>query len=305
MSDRVPLTLAHSPDPDDAFMWWPLTGLGGGPCVETGLFDFELVTDDIESLNQQAESRRHDITAVSIAHYPAIRDHYILTACGASVGDGYGPKLITRGGVTLDGLRRDTPIIAVPGERTTALACSRLLLGDGMQFEAIPFDQIEDAVESGQFLAGVVIHEGQLTCEGRGLEILVDLGAWWQETRGLLLPLGGNVAARDLETLHGPGTLSVLARVLRDSVRYAMEHREQSLEWALQFGRGIDLSQADRFVEMYVNKWTLDFGDDGRLAVQTFLNEAAGAHVVRPPGIVDFASPAASGSMGNNVGVIG
>ena len=304
MTDALALTLAHSPDPDDAFMWWPLVGLAdSGPRIDTGGFAFRLVMDDIESLNQLAESRHYDITAVSVAHYPRIRDDYILTACGASIGDGYGPKLIARPGTSLASVESQAPVIAVPGERTTALACARLMLGPRMQWASVPFDAIEDAVESGQYEAGVVIHEGQLTCEDRGLVILADLGAWWRQTHDLLLPLGGNVAARDLEQRGGPGTLRRLARVLHDSVVYAMHHRDESLAWALQFGRGIDAAQADQFVEMYVNAWTLDFGPEGRLAVQRFLDEAHAAQLMPSPGIVDFARPASAGESDLECGV--
>lgn len=290
--DRLTITLAHSPDPDDAFMWWPLVGLdGAGPAIDTGRFDFQLETDDIESLNASAEDSVYDVTAISIAQYPQVRSQYILTACGASVGDGYGPKLVTLPGVGLERIREERPLIAVPGERTTALATSRLLLGESMRWEAIPFDQIDAAVLDGRFQAGVVIHEGQLTCERSGLEIVVDLGAWWQETRGTILPLGGNVAKRDLEQRGGDGTLASLSGVLRASLDHALSNREASLEWALKFGRGIDKADADRFVEMYVNRWTLEFGEDGEAAVQSFLDQANQAGILGNPGTVDFARP--------------
>ena len=188
---KLAITLAHSPDPDDAFMWWPLVGLNGdGPAIDTGHFDFELVTDDIESLNRQAESGRWDVTAISIAQYPQVRQAYVLTGCGASVGDGYGPKLVARPGTSLEQLRRDESVIAVPGERTTALAVSRLLLGADMRWKAVPFDRIEAAVLDGEFDAGVVIHEGQLTCERIGLEILVDLGPGGKRLGGYCCLLG-------------------------------------------------------------------------------------------------------------------
>jgi 1,4-dihydroxy-6-naphthoate synthase len=297
--DRLPITLAHSPDPDDAFMWWPLVGLdGNGPAIDTGRFDITLETDDIESLNAASERGQYDVTAISIAQYPRVRQQYILTACGASIGDGYGPKLVTRPGVGLDRIVAEQPVIAVPGERTTALATSRLLLGGSMRWEAIPFDEIDTAVLEGRYLAGVVIHEGQLTCERNGLEIVIDLGAWWQETRGLILPLGGNVAKRDLEGRGGPGTLRALAGVLRASLDHALANRDASLEWAMQFGRGIDRADADRFVEMYVNRWTLEFGSDGEQAVQIFLAQAHAAGVLDNPGMVDFARPMVAGPAG-------
>lgn len=297
--DRVPITLAHSPDPDDAFMWWPLIGLdGNGPAIDTGRFDFQLETDDIESLNKLAEDGVYDVTAISIAQYPQVRSRYILTSCGASVGDGYGPKLVALPGVSLDRIREENPVIAVPGDRTTALATSRLLLGESMRWEAIPFDQIDAAVLDGRFQAGVVIHEGQLTCERNGLEIVVDLGAWWHETRGTILPLGGNVVKRDLEERCGAGTLSTIAGVLRASLDHALSNREASLEWALKFGRGIDKADADRFVEMYVNRWTLEFGVDGEAAVQTILEQAHKAGILDSPGVVDFARPMVAGTTG-------
>ncbi len=294
MPEPMKLTLAHSPDPDDAFMWWPLVGLdGAGPAIDTGPFQFELVTDDIEALNAQAEDGRWDVTAISIAQYPKVRSTYALTACGASIGDGYGPKLVAPAGVTLECIRQDAPEIAVPGERTTALAATRLLLGPSMRWRAVPFDQIERAVLAGDHAAGVVIHEGQLTCERKGLSILVDLGAWWRQTRGLLLPLGGNAVRRSLEQRGGPGTLARLAGVLRASLDHALAERETSLTWAMQFGRGIERADADRFVEMYVNAWTLDFGDDGARAVAGLLGEAHAAGMLPDPGIVDFVRPVA------------
>ncbi len=294
MPEPLRLTLAHSPDPDDAFMWWPLVGLdGGGPAIDTGPFAFELVTDDIETLNSQAELGTWDITAISIAQYPAVRSTYALTACGASIGDGYGPKLVAPAGATQESITDGSPEIAVPGQRTTALAVSRLLLGPSMRWQAVPFDQIEDAVLAGDFAAGVVIHEGQLTCERKGLSILVDLGAWWRQTRGLLLPLGGNAAKRDLEERGGPGTLARLATVLRASLDHALADRDTSLNWAMQFGRGIKRADADRFVEMYVNAWTLDFGEDGERAVAGLLGEAHAAGIVPDPGMVDFVRPEA------------
>ena len=297
--DRLPITLAHSPDPDDAFMWWPLVGLGDdGPAIDTGRFDFKLAMDDIESLNIASERGEYDVTAISIAQYPNVRERYILTACGASIGDGYGPKLVTLPGMGLDRIRDERPVIAVPGDRTTALASSRLLLGESMRWEAVPFDEIDAAVLDGRYLAGVVIHEGQLTCERNGLEIVRDLGAWWQETRGLILPLGGNVAKRDLQSRGGPGTLAALAGVLKASLEHALEHREASLEWAMRFGRGIDRADADRFVEMYVNRWTLEFGQDGEAAVQTFLGQAHEAGILKNPGMVDCARPMVAGGAG-------
>ncbi len=292
MTNPLHLTLGHSPDPDDAFMWWPLVGIDGtGPAIDTGEFTFDLVTDDIESLNARALRGDLDITAISIAHYPAVHDAYVLTACGASVGDGYGPKLVTAHPTTVDDLREARPVIAVPGEHTTALATTKLLLGADLQWEAVDFETIPDAVREGRFDAGVVIHEGQLTFADSGLHLVEDLGAWWQREHGLPLPLGGNAAKRDIDQRGGPGTLAALALVLRRSVEHAMANRETSLAWAQQFGRGIDLATADTFVEMYVNRWTLDFGPQGRAALRGFL-DAVHASGGPDPGSIDIVAPA-------------
>jgi 1,4-dihydroxy-6-naphthoate synthase len=286
-----PVTLGHSPDPDDAFMWWPLTGLDGrGPAIDVGRFEFTLETDDIESLNCRAEDGELDITAISIAHWPTVRDTYALTACGASVGDGYGPKLVARTPMTPQTLSATPSRIAVPGERTTALATAKLLLGDIHEWVVLPFETIGDAVGAGEVDAGVVIHEGQLTFEGDGLHLVQDLGQWWSAKHNLPLPLGGNVVRRDLEQRGGRGTLVALADVLRRSVDHALENREASLAWAQQFGRGIDMATADAFVAMYVNKWTLDFGPRGRAALVVFL-EAVHRAGGLDPGVIDIISP--------------
>ena len=304
MSGMLALTLGHSPDPDDAFMWWPLTGIdGAGPAIDTAPFDFTLVTDDIESLNMRALHGDLDVTAISIAHYPHVHDTYVLTACGASVGDGYGPKLVAAAPTTVEALRRSKPCIAVPGEHTTALATTRLLLGPDVRWEAVPFETIPERVKDGGFEAGVVIHEGQLTFGDSGLHLVQDLGSWWQSLHGLVLPLGGNVAKRDIDARGGRGTLSALAGVLRRSVEHAMENRATSLAWAQQFGRGIDLATADSFVEMYVNRWTLDFGQSGRAALRTFLqavHEAGGPD----PGPIDIVSPLSSTSADDTLSTV-
>jgi 1,4-dihydroxy-6-naphthoate synthase len=291
MSAKLALTLGHSPDPDDAFMWWPLTGIdGAGPAIDTGPFDFTVVTDDIESLNRRALHGELDITAISIAHYPQVHDTYVLTACGASVGDGYGPKLVAASPMTIDELRASKACIAVPGEHTTALATTKLLLGQDVQWQAVPFETIGQRVRDGLFQAGVVIHEGQLTFGDSGLHLVQDLGAWWHALHGLVLPLGGNVAKRDIEDRGGPGSLQALAGVLLGSVEHAMANREVSLAWAQRFGRGIDLATADAFVELYVNRWTLDFGASGRAALRIFLgavHDAGGPD----PGSIDIVEP--------------
>lgn len=271
------ITLAHSPDPDDAFMWWPLIDVdGSGPSIDIGEYEFQLITKDIEQLNVESERGNYDITAMSIAHYPSVADQYVLTACGASLGDGYGPKIVSSEKVELNNLLANKPNFAVPGERTSALAALRIL-ADQRHFEwhSINFSEIMDEVKSKRFDAGVVIHEGQLTYEQHGLFEICDLGNWWKEETGLPLPLGGNAMKRDIETRFGAGSVEQISALLLNSIEYALNHREQSLNWAIQWGRGIDIACTDEFVDMYVNKWTLDFGDVGKKAVQEFLNRGS------------------------------
>jgi len=276
------LTLAHSPDPDDAFMWWPLVDIdGSGPALDTGDFSFEIVMEDIETLNEKAECGEFDITAISIAQYPTVSKLYDLTACGASLGDGYGPKVVSSSVVNMDDLIASTPLFAVPGERTSALATLRVLAGERpLKWESVPFTEIMDQVSSGNFDAGVVIHEGQLTYEEHSLYEVCDLGAWWLKKTGLPLPLGGNAIKRDVDRRFGEGATKQITVLLLDSIRHAMDNREQSLLWAARWGRGIDLAHTDEFVEMYVNRWTLDFEERGREAVKTFLSEAAKVQAV-------------------------
>jgi len=279
---RQPITLAHSPDPDDAFMWWPLADIdGNGPSLPVGEFEFELVMKDIETLNSEAEQGLYDITAISIAQYPTVASIYDLTACGASLGDGYGPKIVTKNKLSLDELLASNPTIAVPGLRTTALASLRILAGERpISWEPVPFTEIMDAVIDGTFDAGVVIHEGQLTYEEVGLHEVCDLGAWWKNKTNLPLPLGGNAIKRDMDQRLGEGATKKITTLLLQSIEYAMANREKSLAWASQWGRGIDIACTDAFVEMYVNRWTLDFGDRGKQAVYAFLEEAAKVNAV-------------------------
>lgn len=284
------LRLAHSPDPDDAFMWWPLVGLGeGGPEVDTGRWTFELVTGDIESLNLEAERGTWEITAISCAQYPRVADRYAFTACGASMGDGYGPKLVTREACSLESLLAGSPKVLVPGERTSALATLRMMCrGADITWEAVDFETIGDRVAAGDADAGVLIHEGQLTFGDQGLHLVADLGAWWEAETGLPLPLGGNVIRRDLEQQWGPGTLGEITGILHRSVEWALQNRERALEYAMTFGRGIDRDCADEFVEMYVNRWTLDFQERGREAVRRFLGDSAEIGCLPHAPSVDF-----------------
>ena len=257
------IRIAHSPDSDDAFMFY---GLAKG-LVPTDGFEIEHVLSDIESLNRAAFEGRYEISAVSFHAYAHLTDRYILLPHGASMGDRYGPVVVARqdGPSSLDGIR-----VAVPGELTTALLALRLF-DPRVQYTVMPFDAIQPAVHEGRADAGLLIHEGQLTYAEEGLKKIVDLGEWWSSrTGGLPLPLAGNVIRRDL----GPEMVSKVSRVLHVSIAYALNHRDEALDYALQFGRGLDRGKADRFVGMYVNDLTLDYGERGRTALQRLLDEA-------------------------------
>lgn len=296
-ADRLTLHIGHSPDPDDAFMWFPLANdtntLGPDnrpltPRIDTGRFDFIHVLQDIQSLNQRAENAELEITAISIAQYPFVAKDYALTSCGSSMGDNYGPMVVAPADrkLSVDDLRKVK--IAVPGERTTAFLTLSLLLGKGaFSYEVVPFDQIIDAVNEGRFDAGLIIHEGQLTYSRSGLACIVDLGKWWKEKYDLPLPLGGNAIRRDL----GKEALPEICTVLQRSIEYALKHREESIQYALGFGRGLDTALADEFVGMYVNQWTLDYGQVGRKAVNQLLGDAAKAGLTPDVGEVDFVHP--------------
>jgi len=218
---------------------------------------------------------------MSCAQYPRVCNRYVLTACGASMGDGYGPKIIARRELDLQQLAAGDVRIAIPGTRTSAWTALQLMLGpSAIRAEAVPFDAIISRVAAGEFDAGLVIHEGQITYESAGLRLVADLGQWWKARTGLPLPLGVNAVRRDLDEIHGSGTIRALAGLLRRSVEFAMANRTQALEYALQFGRDLDQSLAGRFVDMYVNKWTLQFGRLGEQAITRFLTEAAQAGIL-------------------------
>ncbi|TVQ34234.1 MAG: ABC transporter substrate-binding protein, partial [Phycisphaeraceae bacterium] len=292
-NDRPVLTIGHSPDPDDAFMWWPLGDASQGrpPVIDTGGFLFTPVAEDIESLNRRAAERGDlDFTAISIRNYPSVRDRYILTACGASMGDGYGPKVVARRGES-DGvawLTRDDVRIAIPGVRTSAWLALRLCAGTSLRHVETPFERIIDEVASGQIEAGLVIHEGQLTYEDSGLELVVDLGAWWKGETGLPLPLGGNAARRDLDERLGDGAGRRLEAVLRASIEHAMAQRAEGVELAMAHARGISRERADRFISMYVNDLTIDAGERGAGAIRAFLGRGAAAGLCEDPGGVEL-----------------
>jgi 1,4-dihydroxy-6-naphthoate synthase len=279
MDHRATLRLGHSPDPDDAFMWWPLLELGGRPApVSSPRFRFEAVPADIEALNRRARAGDDllEISAFSCATYARIADRYALTACGSSVGDGYGPKVVAR--TPRDAAALRGAHVAIPGEGTTAFLVTNLLVGPGaFRATAVPFKEIPQRVAAGEFDAGVVIHEGQLTFERDGLVLVEDLGRWWKARTGLPLPLGANGVLRALDRLHGPGTMQEVAVLLERSIRHALAHREESIRYAMRFADGMTEELADRFVGMYVNRWTIDYGPDGRRAVRALLDAAADA----------------------------
>jgi 1,4-dihydroxy-6-naphthoate synthase len=272
------LTIAHSPDSDDAFMFY---GLASG-AIDTEGFEIEQVLSDIETLNRAAVSGTYEVTAVSFHAYAHLADKYALLPHGASMGDGYGPMVVVRkddGPQTLDNVT-----VAIPGLWTTAWLALQLYQ-PGLKYRVLPFDQILEAVRDGEAEAGLLIHEGQLTYADEGLRKLVDLGEWWGErTGGLPLPLGGNVIRRDL----GAETMRRVSRLLHASIAYALDHRADALAYAQQFGRGLDEARTDRFVGMYVNGLTLDYGERGRTAVRRLFEESWQARLVPQPVDVEF-----------------
>jgi 1,4-dihydroxy-6-naphthoate synthase len=276
MTKRL-ITVGHSPDPDDAFMFYALAH----DKIDTGDLTFRHELQDIETLNRRALRGELEVTAISIHAYAFLLDKYALLPSGCSMGDRYGPMVVARRPLKIDDLRHTR--IAVPGTMTTAFLALRLLAGE-FPYEVVPFDQIIAAVADGRFDAGLIIHEGQLTFRNQGLQLIVDLGVWWQEQTGLPLPLGGNAVRRDL----GRDTIRHISRLLKQSIQYALEHRQDALSYALQYARDMDRSLADRFVGMYVNDWTLDYGPRGRAAVQRLLEEGHRAGVIPSPVAVEF-----------------
>ncbi len=259
-------TLAHSPDPDDAFMFYALAR----DKIDTGGMTFKHVLSDIQTLNEKAMESAYDITAISFHAYAHLQDRYVLLRCGSSFGDGYGPIVVSRearGPITPAQLAGKA--IAIPGKMTSAYLLLRLYAGD-VATKVFPFDEIPAAVAEGKADAGLLIHEGQLTYSDAGLNKIADLGEWWKQDTGLPVPLGGNAIRRDL----GPELIGRLATVLKQSIEYALAHRSDALEYALEFGRGLDPALGDEFVGMYVNDLTLDMGDDGLRAVQLLLDRA-------------------------------
>jgi len=273
------LKLGHSPDPDDAFMFYALAR----NLIPTAGWQFEHILQDIQSLNEMAMRGELDITAISIHAYPYVKDKYALLNCGASMGDGYGPMVVAREPITVESLKGKE--ILVPGEMTTAFLVLSLLLGKGgFSHRVVMFDQIIQMVAAGQADAGLIIHEGQLTFQELNLCKIVDLGQWWQDHTGLPLPLGGNAITRGL----GQQDASEVASVLKNSIEYALAHRQEAVQHSLAFARDLSAAQADQFVGMYVNKWTLDFGDLGRQAVRELLERGQRAGLVPDSGGISF-----------------
>jgi 1,4-dihydroxy-6-naphthoate synthase len=271
------ITIAHSPDSDDAFMFYGLARGG----VPTGELEVSHVLTDIETLNRHAQEGRHEVTAISFHAYPYVADKYALMPCGGSVGDGYGPLLVAREPLSAE--EAASREVAVPGTLTSAYLALKLF-APGARTRVVPFDRILDEVREGRADAGLVIHEGQLTYGGHGLHKVADLGAWWKQETGLPLPLGGNAVRRDL----GLEMMQRLTRLVRETVRHSLAHRPQALEYAMSFARGMDPGVADRFVGMWVNDMTLELGERGRRAVQEFLDRGVEAGVLPRRVSVDF-----------------
>jgi 1,4-dihydroxy-6-naphthoate synthase len=345
------LTLAHSPDPDDAFMWWPITGkvqapalddplaiptteLPGrafdvsafprvleSPTIDTGRFAFRAFPADIERLNRHAAApgETHalfDITALSFRAYCDVKHLYAITSCGSSFGDGFGPKVVARleplpgrpGVRTEDHLRHPSVRIAIPGRRTTAFLVLAMILGekdlaDSSRFVELPFEQIIPAVARGDADVGLVIHEGQVLYEQAGLSLILDVGAWWTSRTGLPLPLGANAIRRDLDDRFGAGTMREVTRTLYASVLYALAHRAEALDYTLPFAlanslksecnasTGPSRDQVDRYVEMYVNPWTVDMQDTGRESLRRLLTQGHSLGLCPDPGALDIVRP--------------
>ena len=271
------IKLAHSPDSDDAFMFYALATHK----LSTPGYKFTHILSDIQSLNEAALRETYDVTAVSFAAYPSLRDKYVLLDCGASFGEGYGPIVVSSKSLKPQDLKGKR--IGVPGLKTSAYLTMKLFEPD---FEAVvmPFDKIMEAVKNEMVEAGLLIHEGQLFFPQLGLHRIVDLGVWWQERTGMPLPLGGNAVRRSL----GPDIGRLISRTIRDSVSYGLEHREEALNYAMQFAREMDTELADKFVGMYVNKWTLGYGEKGKKAVRDLIERGTAAGLLPGPPTVEF-----------------
>jgi len=277
------IRVGHSPDPDDAFMFHALAN----DKFPTGDLKFVHQLEDIETLNRRAMNGELEVSAVSIHAYSYLLDKYALLPSGCSMGDHYGPMVVARTPMTVGDLPALT--VAVPGTLTTAFLTLKLLYAsigatDKLRFEVVPFDEIIPAVQSGQYDAGLIIHEGQLTFRNQGLHLVVDLGVWWQDRTGLPLPLGGNVVRKDL----GTETMQRISVLIKQSIQYSLDHRADALQYALQYARDMDVTLADKFVGMYVNDWTLDYGERGRAAVKALLDAGHAAGIIPTPTAAEF-----------------
>jgi 1,4-dihydroxy-6-naphthoate synthase len=272
------ISIAHSPDSDDAFMFY---GLATNKIRVPG-YRFSHTLCDIETLNRRAQDEAFfDVSAISFHAYPYVQKNYTLMGCGGSVGEGYGPMIVSSRHLNLSDL--DTIKVAVPGTLTTAYLALKVFNAK-IVTETVPFDQIIPAILAGKFDAGLIIHEGQLTYSSSGLYRVLDLGVWWKEATGLVLPLGGNAIRRSL----GAEAHKIISKALRDSIQHALDHREQALEYAMQFARDLDSSLANRFVSMYVNDRTLDYGADGRKAIRKLLDLGHERGIIPIAPLVDF-----------------
>jgi 1,4-dihydroxy-6-naphthoate synthase len=271
------ITVAHSPDSDDAFMFYALATNK----VRVPGLKFSHTLTDIETLNRKAMEGFYDVSAISFHAYPYVQDKYALMPCGGSVGEQYGPMVISPRMVGLEDLKRMK--IAVPGTMTTAYLALKLF-APAIETAVVPFDRIIPEVLAGKYEAGLIIHEGQLTYERSGLKRILDLGKWWHEQTGLPLPLGGNAIRRDL----GAELIAQVTKALRDSIQFALDHREPALAYAMQFARDLDSQMADRFVGMYVNDRTLDYGEDGKRAVVKLLDMGYQAGIIPHKPAVEF-----------------
>jgi 1,4-dihydroxy-6-naphthoate synthase len=297
MSSRQLIRVGHSPDPDDAFMFHALAN----DKIDTGRYQFTHQLEDIETLNRRAFRGELELTAVSLHGYAFVTDKYALCACGASMGDGYGPMVVSREAGTVQNLAGKT--IAVPGTLTTAFLSMQLWLAKAglkvaplpesgpstaqpstVYYVVRPFDEILNVVERGEADFGLIIHEGQLTYQNQGLKLIEDMGVWWMQETGLPLPLGGNAIRKDL----GKQAMEDVTRLLKESIVYGLEHRQEALTYAMQFGRDLDRAKSDKFVGMYVNDWTIDFGPRGREAVALLLKKGHEAGIIPNPVELEF-----------------
>jgi 1,4-dihydroxy-6-naphthoate synthase len=276
--ETVNISIAHSPDSDDAFMFY---GLATNKVRVPG-YKFSHTLCDIETLNRRAQNEAFfDVTAISFHAYPYLQQNYTLMGCGGSVGEGYGPMIVSSKPLALEDLNRIK--IAVPGTLTTAFLALKIFNPE-IKTEVVPFDQIIPAILAGTYEAGLIIHEGQLTYSSSGLYKVLDLGVWWRENTGLVLPLGGNAIRRSL----GAASHKIISQALRDSIQHALDHREQALDYAMQFARDLDVRLASRFVSMYVNDRTLDYGADGRAAIRKLLDMGHERGIISIAPQVDF-----------------